>query len=80
MDKIELANFLAWCTIINYSLLMVWFSVFTIGHDWLHLMHGKWFDLTKEQFDIVNYGGMALFKLFIFIFNLAPYLALRIIA
>jgi hypothetical protein len=80
MDKIELANFLAWCTIIDYSLLMLWFSAFTIGHDWLHLMHGKWFDLTKEQFDIVNYGGMALFKLFIFLFNLVPYLALRIIA
>ncbi|MFT4939164.1 MAG: hypothetical protein ACI88A_002198 [Paraglaciecola sp.] len=80
MDKIELANFLAWCTIIDYSLLMIWFSVFTIGHDWLHLMHGKWFDLTKEQFDMFNYAGMGLFKLFIFIFNLAPYLALRIMA
>ena len=80
MDTIELANFLAWCTIINYALLVFWFSIYTLGHDWLHLMHGKWFDLTPEQFDIVNYGGMGLFKLFIFIFNLAPYLALRIIA
>jgi hypothetical protein len=78
MDNTELANFLAWCTIINYTLLVIWFMVFTVAHDWLHLMHGRWFELSAKQFDIVNYGGMGLYKLLIFIFNLAPYLALRI--
>jgi hypothetical protein len=53
--------------------------MFSLGHDWLHLMHGKWFDLTEQQFDLVNYCGMGLFKLFVFLFNLAPYIALRII-
>lgn len=75
----ELMNFLGWCTIVNYSLLLVWFSIFSLGHDWLHLMHGKWFDLTAKQFDLANYCGMGLFKLFIFMFNLAPYIALSII-
>jgi len=45
----------------------------------LHLMHGKWFELTEQQFDVINYCGMGFFKLFIFVFNLAPYIALRII-
>ena len=75
----DLASFFAWCTLINYSVLLIWFFMFRLGHDWLHLMHGKWFDLTEQQFDLVNYCGMGLFKLFICIFNLAPYIALRII-
>ena len=79
MNITELASFFAWCTVINYSVLLIWFLIFSLGHDWLHLMHGKWFDLTAKQFDLVNYCGIGLFKLFIFVFNLAPYIALRII-
>ncbi|MFT5925264.1 MAG: hypothetical protein ACI9LE_002270 [Paraglaciecola sp.] len=75
----ELVSFFAYCTLINYSVLLIWFVVFRLGHDWLHLMHGKWFKLTEQQFDLINYCGMGLFKLFIFILYLAPYIALRII-
>lgn len=75
----ELASFFAYCTLINYLVLLLWFVVFRLGHDWLHLMHGKWFEMTEQQFDLINYCGMGLFKLFILIFNLAPYIALSII-
>ena len=74
----ELVSFFGWCTLINLSVLMVWFFIFSLAHDWLHLMHGKWFELSAKQFDIANYCGMWLFKLFIFTFNVAPYIALRI--
>ncbi len=80
MFTTEMMNFLAWCTLINYSVLIIWFLVFKLGHDWLHLLHGKWFALNEQQFDLINYCGMGLFKLFILIFNLAPYLALHIIS
>ena len=34
--SIELArNFLLWCTVINYGILLVWFLVFTLAHDWM---------------------------------------------
>ena len=79
MITTELVSFFAWGTLINYSVLLIWFFVFSLGHDWLHLMHGKWFDLNQQQFDLVNYCGMGLFKLCILIFNAAPYVALRII-
>lgn len=80
MFTAEMMDFLAWCTLINYSVLMIWFVVFKLGHDWLHLLHGKWFGLSEQQFDLINYCGMGLFKLFIMVFNLAPYIALHIIA
>lgn len=70
---------LAWCTVINWALLLVWFLFFTLGHDWTYKIHGKWVNLSVEQFDTINYGGMALYKIGIFLFNLVPYLALRIV-
>jgi hypothetical protein len=79
MIATELVSFFAWCSLINYSVLLIWFFIFSLGHDWLHLMHGKWFDLTAQQFDLANYCGMGLFKLGVFVFNLAPYIALRIL-
>jgi hypothetical protein len=39
--------------------------------------HGRWFRLSVEQYDAINYIGMAPFKLGIILFNLVPYVALR---
>ncbi len=70
---------LGWCTIMNWGLLLWWFLWFTLAHDWLYRFHGKWFTLSTERFDAIHYGGMALFKIGIFLFNLMPYFALRIV-
>ena len=71
---------LAWCIIINWALLLWWFLFFTLAHDWTYQFHRKWFDLSVDQFDTIHYGGMGLFKIGIFLFNLVPYLALRIVS
>ena len=42
-------------------------------------MHGKWFRLSGEQFDALHYGGMAMFKIGILLFNLVPLIALDIV-
>ena len=70
---------LAWCTVINLGLLIYWFVIFTLAHDWIYRFHGKWFKLSVDQFDAVHYGGMAVFKIGMILFNLVPYLALRIV-
>ena len=70
---------LAWCTVINWVLLLWWLLFFTLAHDWTYRLHGKWFNLSVEKFDAIHYAGMAFFKLFILLFNLVPYLALRIV-
>jgi hypothetical protein len=38
---------------------------------------GRWFRLSVEQYDAINYIGMAPFKLGIILFNLVPYVPLR---
>jgi hypothetical protein len=72
-------HLLAWCAIINLGILLWWFLFFTLAHEWVYRFHGKWFNLSKEQFDTIQYGGMAVYKIGIILFNLVPYVALRIV-
>ncbi len=69
-------NFLLWCTVVNYGVLLVWFLVFVLAHDWMHRLHGKWFHLSREQFDALHYAGMSIYKVGILLFNLVPLVVL----
>ena len=40
----------------------------------------RWLRLSAEQFDAINYTLMVLFKMGVVLFNLVPYIALRIVA
>lgn len=69
---------LAWSTVVNLGILLLWFFFFAVAHDWMYRMHNKWFNLSPEAFDALHYGGMGLYKLGILLLNLVPYLVLRI--
>lgn len=69
---------LGWSTLINFAVLTWWFAWFALARDTVRQMHGRWFDIPDAQFDAIHYGGMAIYKLGIILFNLVPYLALRI--
>ena len=73
-----LREVLGWCAVMNFSLLLLWFLMYVLAHDWLYQLHGPWLQLSGEKFAAIHYAGMALFKVGIFLFNLAPYIALRI--
>jgi len=72
-------QFLLWCTVMDYGLILVWFLAFVFAHDWMHRLHGRWFRLSREQFDALHYAGMSTFKIGIFLFNLVPLIALCIV-
>ena len=69
---------LLWCSLINYGLLVGWFLLFVLPHAWLYRLWGKWFQLSAEQFDAINFAGIVLFKIGILLFNVVPYIALRL--
>ncbi len=78
--SIEFArDFLFWSFVVNYGVLLGWFLAFVIGHDWMLRLHGRWFRLSEEHFDSIHYAGMALYKVGVLLFNVAPYVALRIL-
>ena len=70
---------LAWCSVINLGVLLWWMLFFALARDLTYRIHSKWLKLPEEQFDALHYGGMGLYKLGILLFNLVPYLALRIV-
>ena len=72
-------QFFLWTTLLNYGLLLFWFAIFAVARDWVRGFHGKWFKLRDEHFDAIHYGGMAVYKIGIFLFCLMPLLALLII-
>jgi hypothetical protein len=69
---------LLWSTIINYGILLVWFFLFMLAHDWMYQLHGRWFHLSVEQFDMLHYAGISVYKIGILLLNLVPYIALLI--
>ena len=72
-------EFLGWCTLINFGLLLWWFLWLLCAHDFVYRLHGRWFKMSQETFDTIHYAGITFFKLTVLMFNLIPYLALRII-
>jgi hypothetical protein len=72
-------NALLWCTVLNYGLVVVWFWLYVLAREWLYRLWGRWFRLTAEQFDTISFAGMVLYKVGILLFNLVPYVALRIV-
>jgi hypothetical protein len=68
-----------WCAAINYGILIVWFLLFAFPHQWFYRLVGKWYRVTAEQFDTLNLALMSLYKVGILLFNIVPYIALRIV-
>jgi hypothetical protein len=70
---------LLWCTVINFGVLFMWLLFFTLARESMYRLHGRLFRMSAEQFDVLHYGGMAIFKIGILLLNLVPYLALCIV-
>lgn len=79
MDAQIVCEMLGYSSIINYTILLIWFIVFTFAKKWIYNLHSKWFSIDPRQYDMLHYKLMAQFKLLIFVFNLAPFFALCII-
>ena len=69
-------RFLLSSVLINYIILMIWFLAIIFARDWIKQVHGKWFNLSDVTFDAIHYGGMAVYKIGILLFNLVPLIVL----
>ena len=52
--------------------------MFSLAHDTVYRLHTRWFRLSRETFDALNYGGMAVYKIGVLLLNVAQLLALLI--
>lgn len=76
MSANELQVFLLWGAAINYAVILLWFGLFTFARRWVYRLHTRWFAISDEAFDLLNYGGIGLYKLGNLLFFLVPALAL----
>jgi len=80
MDIYSITAFFMWCTILNVALLLLSSLICLCAGDWAYRIHSKWFSISRETFNVAFYSFLGLYKIFIFVFNLIPYIALLIIA
>jgi len=79
MDLLTIRSALMWCAIINYIVLLIWFALMLFAHDAFYRIHSRFFSITAEQFDVVMYGSMAVYKIGLILLNLVPFIALCIV-
>lgn len=70
---------LGWAALLNMGLLLFWFGMFMVAHDWVYKVRSNWFTMSREKFDTTHYKLMGFYELSIFVVLLGPYLALRIV-
>jgi len=78
MTVTTLRDILIWSLVFNYVILLVWFVALAYAHDWVYRLHTRWFALSRESFDAIHYGGMAVYKIGVLLLNLAPLIAILI--
>lgn len=72
IDLEALRRILIGSLVVNYAVLLLWFAVFALAHDWIYRLHTRWFRLSRERFDALHYGGMSVYKIGVLLFNVAP--------
>ena len=79
MDTQTLTRFFMWCTIFNGGLLILWTVSCMLAPDLVYRTQRRWFPISRENFDVIIYSFLGVFKIFFLIFNAVPYAALLII-
>ncbi|MGL1864045.1 MAG: hypothetical protein OCC46_16100 [Pseudodesulfovibrio sp.] len=80
MDIATLTDFFMWCSIINGALLLYTVALFILLPDRVYSIQNKLFPLERERFNAIYYAFVGGYKVLFLIFNVVPYIALRIIA
>jgi len=80
MDMITLTTFFMWCTIINGGILIVWTIFLVLAPDFIYRVQSRWFPLSRDQYNVIIYALLGLFKIIFIVFCVAPYVALLIMA
>lgn len=80
IDIAAVTEFLGWCTLINTGLLLYSTIMMVFFKNFAMRIHGKLFNLGQESLETSYFNFLGNFKLAIIIFNLVPYIALKLMA
>ena len=73
-----IAEFFFWCSVINGALLLTWTLSMMFAPDLVYRTQFRWFPVSQEAFGEIMYRFIGLYKMLFLIFNLVPWLALKL--
>ena len=74
----SLATFFGWCTIINIGLLIFAALAWMVVNDGASQIGASMMGISAEQVRVGFFDGLMIYRAGIFLFNLVPYVALKI--
>ena len=80
MTTETLTIFLGWMTVINILVLTLSSLVLLTAREKISKIHARLFGLDQASVGQIYFQYLAQYKIAIIVFNIAPYLALRILA
>jgi len=81
MNSIEsIREFLGWCSVINLGLLLLTSLTIIIMRSWIVRIHASLTGVSQAELPRIYLEFLGNYKMLVIVFNLVPYIALRIMA
>ena len=74
----SLTTFLGWCTVMNLTVLILFFGVLVAANEGVGQTTAKWFGVTPEDTRVTLFRMFMQYRLMFAFANLVPYIALKI--
>lgn len=72
-----LQKILMQCWLFGFAVLFVWFAATLSISNMIFGIHSSMFSLSRHEFDLINYCGMGLWKLFVIACFFLPWLSIN---
>ena len=74
----SVASVLIRCFFMSIVILCLWGGLILLAGNWIYSVHSWCFPISVEQFYGINYAGIMITKVFVFLFFLLPYIAIKL--
>jgi hypothetical protein len=78
ITQASLTSLFGWMTVINFALLIFSTLMLTVMRRWVIVIHNKVTGLSADSLKPAYLYFLAFYKILIIVFNLVPYLALKL--
>lgn len=78
LDMISMTTFFGWCTVINVGIMTFAFTMLIVMGDWVVKLRAKLFGIEEASVRIAHFQLFLAYAILMAVFNLVPYIALKI--
>ena len=79
-DLQTLTTFLGWCSVINMGLLLFSTALLMLMKNFVAGLHSKLLGVDRSELPAMYFQYLGNYKVFIIVFNIVPYVALKMMA